>query len=128
MMIRIAGLYERTSEKTGGKYLTGRLNVGARVLVLQNLKATATDAPPWEMFIAEAPNTLTPERVEAWKAQHPVDKPELLLHRAGDSAPPAPAPRRRRRPPYPKAKAQDPDQGAGPAEDFNDPLPPELMP
>ena len=126
MMIRIAGLYERTSEKTGVKYLTGRLNVGARVLVLQNLRATATDAPPWEMFIAEAPSTLTPEKVAAWKAQHPADKPDLHLHQAGDRAPPAT--RRRRRAPYPKAKAQAPDQGTGPAEDFNDPLPPELMP
>ncbi len=122
MMIRIAGLYERTSEKTGVKYHTGRLNVGARVLVLQNLRATATDAPPWEMFIAEAPNTLTPERVDAWKAQHPVGKPDLHLHQAGDRAPPAP--RRRRRAPYPKAKAKDADQG----EDFDDPLPSELMP
>ncbi len=29
---------------------------------------------------------------------------------------------------YPKAKTEDADQSAGPAEDFNDPLPPELMP
>jgi len=125
MMIRIAGLYEKTSEKTGVKYLTGRLNVGARVLVLQNLKATATDAPPWEMFIAEAPNTLTPQQTAAWKAQHPVGKPDLLVHRAGDRAPPAPGPQRRRRhAPYPKAKAKDADQPAAPDEDFNDPLPP----
>ncbi len=121
MMIRIAGLYERTSEKTGIKYLTGRLNVGARVLVLQNLRATATDAPPWEMFIAEAPSTLTPEKVEAWKAQHPVGKPELHLHQAGDRAPPAP--RRRRRAPYPKARVKDADRD-GQGEDFNDPVPP----
>ena len=124
MMIRIAGLYERTSEKTGVKYLTGRLNVGARVLVLQNLRATATDAPPWEMFIAEAPSTLTPEKVEAWKAQHPVGKPDPHLHQLGDRAPQAPAPRRRRRAPYPKAKASDADQGAAQGEDFDDPLPP----
>ncbi len=128
MMIRIAGLYERTSEKTGVKYLTGRLNVGARVLVLQNLRATATDAPPWEMFIAEAPSTLTPEKVAVWKAQHPVGKPELHRHHGGggELELAAPAPRRRRRAPYPKAKTEDADQGQG--EDFNDPLPPELMP
>ncbi len=99
MMIRIAGLYERTSEKTGVKYLTGRLNVGARVLVLQNLRATATDAPPWEMFIAEAPSTLTPEKVAAWKAQQPADKPELHLHQFGDRAPQAPAPPSKAAPP-----------------------------
>ena len=97
MMIKIAGLFERTSEKTGVKYLTGRLNVGARVLVLQNLRATATDAPPWEMFIAEAPSTLTPEKVAAWKAQQPADKPELHLHQVGDRAPQAPPPAATRR-------------------------------
>ena len=29
---------------------------------------------------------------------------------------------------YPKGKASDADQPAAPDEDFNDPLPPELMP
>ncbi len=96
MMIKIAGLYERTSEKTGVKYLTGRLNGGTQVLVLQNLKASATDAPPWELFIAEAPDTLTPEKAAAWEAQHaPESKPDVRPHQAGDREPTEPRPKPR---------------------------------
>ena len=120
MMIKLTGMYERESAKTGLQYFTGRNNRQTRFLLLQDLQATE-GAPGWTLFLAEAEDTLTPEKVAAWKAQHPGGQPHVHLHQAHDREPAAPKPRRRRAP-YPKAK--DADQGAGQGEDFNDPLPP----
>ena len=120
MMIKLTGMYERTSAKSGLQYFTGRLNMGARVLLLQNLKAGEGD-PPWELLLADAENTLTPQQTAAWKAEHPVGQPHLHRHHGGGGE-------RELAAPGPKARPEDADQGAGPAEDFNDPLPPELMP
>ncbi len=69
MMIKLTGMYEKTSAKTGIKYYTGRLNMGSRVLLMQNLRAGEGD-PPWELFIADAENTLTSDQIAAWKAEH----------------------------------------------------------
>jgi len=69
MMIRLTGMYEKTSAKTGLKYYTGRLNMGSRVLLMQNLRAGEGD-PPWELFIADAENTLTRDQIATWKAEH----------------------------------------------------------
>ena len=69
MMIRLTGMYERTSAKTGLMYFTGRLNMGSRMLLLPNLKAEEGD-PPWELFIADAENILTRDQIATWKAEH----------------------------------------------------------
>jgi hypothetical protein len=44
-MVKIGGLYEKTSAKSGRKYLTGRFGFGARLLVLPNSEKTADAAP-----------------------------------------------------------------------------------
>ena len=69
MMIRLTGMYEKKSAKTGLMYFTGRLNMGSRVLLMQNLRAGEGD-PPWELFLADAENTLTSDQIAAWKAEH----------------------------------------------------------
>ncbi len=98
MMIKLTGMYERESAKSGLQYFTGRNNRQTRFLLLQDLQATE-GAPGWTLFLAEAEDTLTPEKVAAWKASHPADKPELHLHQVGDRAPQAPAPPSKAAPP-----------------------------
>jgi len=113
MMIRLTGMYEKTSAKTGIKYYTGRLNMGSRVLLMQNLRAGEGD-PPWELFIADAENTLTRDQIATWKAEHgnTVDREQGLAAALGDGGKVKPPKKRRGR----KAKVEP---GVGP----DDPLP-----
>ena len=46
MMIRLTEMYEQKAAKTGIKYYTGRLNMGSRVLLMQNLRAEEGNPPP----------------------------------------------------------------------------------
>jgi len=115
MMIRLTGMYEKTSAKTGIKYYTGRLNMGSRVLLMKNLRAGEGD-PPWELFIADAENTLTRDQIATWKAKH-GDTAEPAQDRAARIADAAggnvKAPKKRRgRPPKVKVEtSEDPDDG-----------------
>jgi len=124
MMIRLTGMYEKKSAKTGIKYYTGRLNMSSRVLLMQNLRAGEGD-PPWELFIADAPNTLTHDQVATWKAEHgnPAATAErdaglaaALGSRKGKDGSPEPKKRKRRGRP-PKVKAEP---GPGPDDGFPD--------
>jgi len=127
MMIRLTGMYEKKSAKTGLMYFTGRLNMGSRVLLMQNLRAGEGD-PPWELFIADAENTLTRDQIAAWKAEH--GNPAAMAERdAGleaalgsgkaaravrttDEAPVKRPKKRRGRPPKVKLEpGEDPDDG-----------------
>ncbi len=62
MMIKLTGMYERESAKTGLQYFTGRNNRQTRFLLLQDLQATE-GAPGWTLFLAEAEDTLTPAQI-----------------------------------------------------------------
>jgi len=131
MMIRLTGMYEKKSAKTGLMYFTGRLNMGSRVLLMQNLRAGEGD-PPWELFIANAENTLTRDQIAAWKAEHgnpaatverdagleaalgagPASRPARIT----DDAPMKRPKKRRGRPPKVKVghdlgRGEDPDDG-----------------
>jgi len=116
MMIRLTGMYERTSAKTGLMYFTGRLNMGSRVLLMQNLRAEEGD-PPWSLFIADAENTLTRDQIAAWKAEHGnpeaiVDREQGLAAALGDRANvKAPKKRRGRKPKVKLEHSEDPDDG-----------------
>ena len=78
MMIRLTGMYEKKSAKTGLKYYTGRLNMCSRVLLMQNLRGKEGD-PPWSLFIADAENTLTRDQIATWKTEH--GSPEATVDR-----------------------------------------------
>ena len=114
MMIRLTGMYEKTSAKTGLKYYTGRLNMGSRMLLMQNLRAEEGD-PPWELFIADAENTLTSDQIAKWKAEHveaTVDRDAGLKAALGGSATvKAPKKRRGRKPKAKLEHGEDPDDG-----------------
>ena len=116
MMIRLTGMYERTSAKTGLMYFTGRLNMGSRMLLLPNLKAEEGD-PPWELFLADAENTLTNDQIAKWKAEHGgpeaiVDREQGLAAALGDRANvKAPKKRRGRKPKVKLEHDEDPDDG-----------------
>ena len=118
MMIRLTGMYEKTSAASGIKYYTGRLNMNSRVLLMQNLRAGEGD-PPWELFIADAENTLTRDQIASWKAEHggaTVDREQGLTAALGagkGARGKVKAPKKRRgRPPKVKAKpGPDPDDG-----------------
>ena len=115
-MIRLAGLYEKKSAKTGLMYFTGRLNMGSRVLLMQNLRAGEGD-PPWELFIADAENTLTRDQIAAWKAEHgnsaaTVDREQGLQAALGERGNvKAPKRRRGRKPKVKLEHDEDPDDG-----------------
>ncbi len=118
MMIRLTGMYEKKSAKTGLMYFTGRLNMCSSVLLMQNLRAGEGD-PPWELFIADAENTLTRDQIAAWKAEH--GNPEAIVDReqglkaalgAGDRGNvKAPKKRRGRKPKVKLEHGEDPDDG-----------------
>ena len=120
MMIRLTGMYEKTSAKTGLKYYTGRLNMGSRMLLMKNLRAEEGD-PPWELFIADAENTLTRDQIAKWKAEHgnpaaTVDRDQGLEAALGGGGAKSSATKKRpkRRGRKPKAKlehGEDPDDG-----------------
>jgi len=116
MMIRLTGMYEKTSAKTGIKYYTGRLNMGSRVLLMQNLRGEEGD-PPWSLFIADAENTLTRDQIAAWKAEHGnpaamVDREQGLKAALGDGGKvKAPKKRRGRKPKVKLEHSEDPDDG-----------------
>jgi len=116
MMIRLTGMYEKKSAKTGLKYYTGRLNMGSRVLLMQNLRGKEGD-PSWELFIADAENTLTQDQIATWKAEHGNTGAEREQGRAARIADAAggnvAAPKKRRgRPPKVKVEpGEDPDDG-----------------
>ena len=119
MMIRLTGMYEKTSAKTGLRYYTGRLNMGSRMLLMKNLRAGEGD-PPWSLFLADAENTLTSDNIAKWKAEHgnpeaTVDRDAGLKAALGGSATvKAPKKRPKRRGRKPKAKlehGEDPDDG-----------------
>ncbi len=54
-MVKIGGLYEQTSKKTGRIYLTGRFGFGAKLLILPNADKDKPDAAPnvphWNVFV-----------------------------------------------------------------------------
>ena len=122
MMIKLTGMYEKKSAKTGLMYFTGRLNMGSRVLLMQNLKAEEGD-PPWELFIADAENTLTRDQIATWKAEHgnpaaTVDREQGLEAALGGARPGSGATPKKRRGRPPKVKVdhdlghgEDPDDG-----------------
>jgi len=117
MMIRLTGMYEKKSAKTGLMYYTGRLNMGSRVLLMQNLRAKEGD-PPWELFIADAENTLTRDQIATWKAEHgnpaaTVDRDAGLAAAlgAGSATVKAPKKRRGRKPKVKLEHSEDPDDG-----------------
>jgi hypothetical protein len=52
--VRIAGLYKQKRKKDGRSYLTGKLNYGARLLVLPNDKKTPdspANEPDFNVFL-----------------------------------------------------------------------------
>jgi len=116
MMIRLTGMYEKKSAKTGLMYYTGRLNMGSRVLLMQNLRAKEGD-PPWSLFIADAENTLTSDQIAAWKAEHgntaaTVDRDAGLAAALGGGATVKAKKKRRGRKPKVKLEhGEDPDDG-----------------
>jgi len=113
MMIRLTGMYERKSAKTGLMYYTGRLNMGSRVLLMQNLRAEEGD-PPWELFIADAENTLTRDQIATWQAEHgntaepAQDRAARIADAAGGNVK---APKRGRKPKAKVEPGEDPDDG-----------------
>ena len=111
MMIRLTGMYEKKSAKTGLMYYTGRLNMGSRVLLMQNLRAKEGD-PPWELFIADAENTLTRDQIATWKAEHgnTVDREQGLAAALGGNVK-EPKKRRGRKPKAKLEPGEDPDDG-----------------
>jgi len=115
MMIRLTGMYERKSAKTGLMYYTGRLNMGSRVLLMQNLRAEEGD-PPWELFIAAAENTLTRDQIATWKAEHgntaepAQDRAARIADAAGGNVK-EPKKRRGRKPKAKVEPGEDPDDG-----------------
>ena len=60
-IIRLAGMYENTSAKTGGKYLTGRMNTGARFLAFHHPDA-GDDEPDWTLSTSPRPRTRSRRR------------------------------------------------------------------
>ena len=116
MMIRLTGMYEKKSAKTGLMYFTGRRNMGSRVLLMQNLRAEEGD-PPWELVIADAENTLTRDQIAAWKAEH--GNPEATVDRdaglkaalGGGATVKAKKKRRGRKPKVKLEHSEDPDDG-----------------
>ncbi len=122
MMIKLTGMYEKKSAKTGLMYFTGRLNMGSRVLLMQNLRAKEGD-PPWELFIADAENTLTSDQIATWKAEHGnpgamVDRDAglaaaLVSGTRGETEAPKKRPKKRRgrKPKVKLEHGEDPDDG-----------------
>jgi hypothetical protein len=51
LMIKIAGLYEKTSAK-GNRYFVGRLN-GARLLMFANTEKQGEKDPDWHLYVQE---------------------------------------------------------------------------
>jgi len=108
MMIRLTGMYEKKSQKTGLRYYTGRLNMGSRMLLMQNLRAGEGD-PPWELFIADAENTLTRDQIATWKTEHGKIAARIADAAGGNIRAPK---KRRGRPPKVKLEhGEDPDDG-----------------
>ena len=115
MMIRLTGMYEKKSQKTGLMYFTGRLNMGSRVLLMQNLKAKEGE-PPWELFLADAENTLTSDQIAKWKAEHveaTVDRDAGLEAALGGGGAKSSATKKRRgrKPKVKLEHGEDPDDG-----------------
>lgn len=50
-MVKLAGLYEKTSAK-GNRYFVGRLN-GARLLVFANTDKKEASDPDWLLYVQE---------------------------------------------------------------------------
>jgi len=50
-MVKLAGLYEKTSQK-GNHYFIGRLN-GARLLMFQNQDKKQDSDPDWWLYVQE---------------------------------------------------------------------------
>lgn len=55
-LIKLCGLYENTSQRTGRRYFTGYLGA-AKVLMLEVSEAEREEGKPtWTLFIAERPD------------------------------------------------------------------------
>lgn len=50
-MVKVAGLYENTSQRTGKKYFTGYMGA-AKVLIFE-ARNPEEGGPTWDLFIAE---------------------------------------------------------------------------
>lgn len=49
--VKLTGLYKQKRKKDGKTYLTGKLNYGARLLILPNEKKQADNEPDFNVFL-----------------------------------------------------------------------------
>jgi hypothetical protein len=59
-MVKIAGLYEKTSQK-GNRYFIGRLN-GARLLMFANTDKKQESDPDWLLYVQERSEQLSEKK------------------------------------------------------------------
>ena len=104
--VRLAGLYEKTS-KAGNLYYVGRINAGARILMLKNGRKQGDNDPDWELFLVHAEDTRG-QRPAAPASDGGARATGAMATAARAQAPLAAAP------------------GGQPAEPFDDPLPAQL--
>ena len=60
-MVKMAGVYKQKRERDGKTYLVGRLNYGAKLLILPNERAGAPHEADFNVFIVEDVKAPTPK-------------------------------------------------------------------